>query len=87
MQVRIALVAPLKAVDNEIDLDLPEGSCLKDAVDRLMQVHGRHYADCVYQSDGVTPYVYFWVNGSQASLETVLKEGQEIVIMPPIGGG
>jgi len=87
MRVRITLVAPLKVVENEIEIELPEGSCLKDAVDKLIQVHGRQFAECVYQNDGSTPYVYFWVNGSHADYETVLKDGQEIVIVPPIGGG
>lgn len=87
MRVRITLVAPLKVVENEIEIELPEGSCLKDAVDKLIQVHGRQFAECVYQNDGITPYFYFWVNGSHADYETVLKDGQEIVIVPPIGGG
>ena len=62
----------------ELELDLAEGATVRQLVD---QVRSRPGADAIPE----TPVVA--VNREYASVETPLREGDEVAFIPPVAGG
>ena len=76
MQVRIRLFAGLRerAGASEVELELPEGALVADALDRIRDL-----------TDGVT--VVMAVNQEYADPGAALHAGDEVALIPPISGG
>jgi molybdopterin synthase sulfur carrier subunit len=59
----------------------------------LKETYGRRFAEYVYDAEigQVRSFLQLLVNGRSAStmngLQTILKEGDVIAILPPVGGG
>ena len=87
MRVKVRLIAPIRPVREELAVDLPDGSTLERLVDELVRLYGQEMKECLLQKDGLTPYVYFWLDGRRGAPEALLAEGMEVLIVPPIGGG
>ena len=62
----------------EIDLTLPAGSTVADALRRVAALPG---------ADRVPPKPLIAVNERYAPLETKLSAGDELAIIPPVAGG
>ena len=65
---------------------------VKDVLDQLAEMHGREFKEYVYSEEGnVRDYLQLLVNGksvrSMDQLDTLLKEGDQLAIVPPVGGG
>jgi len=56
---------------------------------RLTELHGKEFSDYVYDTKikEVRSYLQMLVNEKSATLRTKLKDGDVLVIVPPIGGG
>ena len=81
MKIRVLLFAILKdaAGTGEVGLDVPEGA----SVAEIRDVLGRRFpALGVY-----LPRVAFAVNRTYASIDTKLKAGDEVALIPPVSGG
>ncbi len=81
MRIRLLFFAfyrDLAGVDS-LDLDLPEGTTARQAVDRV-RAHGNGTSRLPAE-----PAVA--VNQEIAGLETVLNEGDEVALLPPVAGG
>jgi molybdopterin synthase catalytic subunit len=76
MRVQVRLFAGLRerAGADEIELELPEGARVRDALERLHPV-----------SDGLK--VVMAVNREYASEDAVLHAGDELALIPPVSGG
>jgi molybdopterin converting factor subunit 1 len=76
MQVRVRLFAGLRerAGVGEVQLELPEGALVGDALDRMRGL-----------TDGVP--VVMAVNREYAAPAQVLRAGDEIALIPPVSGG
>jgi molybdopterin converting factor subunit 1 len=76
MKVRVRLFAGLRerAGAAEVDLELPEGARVADALERLADVSG-----------GMR--VVLAVNREYATPEAVLSAGDELALIPPVSGG
>jgi MoaE-MoaD fusion protein len=76
MHVRVRLFAGLRerAGADEIELELPDGALVSDALDRLSQVTG-----------GVR--VVMAVNHEYADPGASLEPGDELALIPPVSGG
>jgi MoaE-MoaD fusion protein len=76
MQVRVRLFAALRerAGSTEIDLDLPEGAVVGDALERLHAL-----------TDGIR--VVMAVNQEYADTDMELHAGDEVALIPPVSGG
>ena len=97
MQVKVRLFTNLREIANkrEETLTFPEGE--KVTVDSVLKVlsqkYGKPFMDYVYNDKKGQPknFLQFLVNGNSAStlkgLETELKEGDVLAILPPVGGG
>lgn len=72
---------------------MPEGSRVEDLVNLLVAKHGQRLRDRFFQSNSqmLRKDVYLFLNGRHIfffdGVKTVLKEGDEVLIMPAAGGG
>jgi molybdopterin converting factor subunit 1 len=81
MTIRVKLFAILrdKARTPEFPLDVREGASVADAVEALLARHPE-----------LRPFagrVAFAVNLSRVDAATVLKDGDELALLPPVSGG
>lgn len=69
---------------DHLTLDLPDGATVEDVLDAL----ARMFPDKLGRVKKLLGY-YYWVakNGLHVPLDGELKEGDEIVVFPPISGG
>jgi molybdopterin synthase sulfur carrier subunit len=74
-------------------IDLPQGSTVEDFLATLKGRWGDELSARLYDPDSgaVLPYVRIMVNGQTIQLlggiKTPLKEGDEVLILPPVSGG
>jgi sulfur-carrier protein len=74
-------------------LKLPKGSTFQDFIDELIKTWGDQLAPHLFQTDGqmLRPNIMCMINGHNIrfldNLETELKQDDEILILPPVGGG
>ena len=77
----------------EIELEVPSGSSVMDVVDLVAELMGEQAVPVLLESAGgmPQPHLRIMVNGRDIGvlqgLDTVLAEGDEILILPPAGGG
>jgi MoaD family protein len=75
----VRLFAALRELAGEGRVETP-GRSVGEVADALSSIHGERFAQIVAVSS-------FVVNGERASRETVLAEGDEMAILPPVSGG
>ncbi len=88
-RVRVKLVSLLRdAVDgaHEIMLEVRNGSSLGDAIRQLFSQYPR-LGKLVEELSKRGLDVLFVLNGKETSLNAEIKDGDEIVILPPASGG
>lgn len=74
MKIRVKLFATLRNGRFDIsEMELDEGS----RISRLIKILGIDKKDAAI----------IFINGVHAELNTVIKEGDDVAIFPPIGGG
>lgn len=77
----------------EVELSVPEGSTLKELIAALVNRWGEDLASSLLEAktQNVLPYIRLMVNGRDIAflnkMETVLQNGDEILILPPVSGG
>jgi molybdopterin converting factor subunit 1 len=81
MRVRVRLFASLREAvgANEVDLDLPDGATAEEAWQSLARVH----SDLAPRRARLTAAI----NRRYAPFDTPLREGDELVFVPPVSGG
>ena len=95
MKVRVRTILGLTQVlgKKEIDFDLPEGSTVRDLLTRMVERWGNELSPHLFepQSDHLLPYLRIMVNGQTIQflngMETVLKDGDELLLIPLAAGG
>jgi molybdopterin synthase sulfur carrier subunit len=97
VEVKVRFFTNLREIVNkrEETLTFPAGE--KVTVDMILktlsQKHGKPFTEYVYNDKTGQPksFLQFLVNGNSTStlngLETELKEGDVLAILPPVGGG
>lgn len=65
---------------------------VKLVLDALSEIYGKPFDDYVFETDGqVKGFLQFLINGASAStlqgLDSQLKDGDVLAILPPVGGG
>jgi molybdopterin synthase sulfur carrier subunit len=72
---------------------LPEKCTFGDLLDHLVDTYGSELKQYLFEPDGITllSHVMFMVNGRNIRFlnhrQTVLDDGDEVLILPPAGGG
>ena len=85
--VDIVSAAKLGPDNGPLEVELPAGSTVEDLIAKLLELCGEPLRKrMIRESDG-QPFVMFVVNGERAELSGVLKRDDEVLIVPPIGGG
>ena len=95
VQVKVHTILNLKKIlgRGDIDLTMKKGSTVKDVLITMVETYGEPLTAQLFDSGGdLFPYIRLMVNGCDIAflenkMETALQEGDEILILPPVGGG
>ncbi len=95
MKVTLHTILGLKQVIGQrvTEIDLPDGSAVEDFLTYMKERWGDRLSAHLFDpnSGAVLPYVRIMVNGQTIQflegMETPLKEGDEVLILPPVSGG
>ena len=95
MQVKVRFFTSLRETvgKKEETLSLPQNATVNYALKALQEKYGEPFTQYVFDAKTGKPrgFLQFLVNGNSAStqngLETPLKEGDVLAILPPVGGG
>jgi len=93
MKVRVRAFATLHdLIGGSMVLELPEGSTIRSLLDELVKRFGKAFREAVLNEDGKPiKFVKILVNGRDidflSGLDTVLRDGDEVFLFPPVGGG
>ena len=93
--VKVRTILALKTIlgSGEIEVSFREGSTLGQLITTLVNRWGDELASYLYEpnSRSLRPYIRLMVNGRDIAflekLETVLRNGDEVLILPPVSGG
>jgi molybdopterin converting factor small subunit len=87
VEVDVVSAVPLGPEKGPVILELPEGSKVSNLVQALIDRFGEEVKDRLVQKKDGKPFVSFIRNGEQVDLDSLLVEGDHLLILPPIGGG
>ena len=95
MRVKVNTILGLADImgQKEIEMSLPEGSTLGSLLQEMVRNWGEKLSSRLFEhgSDRLLPYIRLMVNGRDIAFlngrETVLKEEDEVLILPPVSGG
>jgi len=95
MKITLHTILGLKEVIGQrlTEIELPQGSTVGDFLKYIRERWGDQLANRLFDpaSGAVLPYVRIMVNGQTIEFlegtETTLKEGDEVLILPPVSGG
>lgn len=95
MRITLHTILGIKEVigQRRTEIDLPRGSRLEDLLAYVQQRWGEGLAGRLFDPDSgaVLPYVRIMVNGQTIQflrgMETPLKDGDEVLILPLVSGG
>lgn len=81
MKITLRLFATFRQIFNsgEIDYELPEGATTQDLLDDLFSRHP--------ELQRFKGHVVVTINRQASPLTAVIKEGDEVAILPPVSGG
>lgn len=77
----------------EVEISVPSRGTLRDLLEIMVNTWGDELASRLFGPDSTTllPYIRLMVNGRDIGflkgMETVLQNGDEILILPPVAGG
>lgn len=93
MKVKVKYFAIFRELTNkrEEELEVKEGSTVKDLLEVLAEKYGKKFRDIVFNEGAVSDRLLMLLDGvniySLNNLETKLNENSVFVILPPVGGG
>jgi molybdopterin synthase sulfur carrier subunit len=77
----------------EVQISVPEQSTLQELLLKMVDSWGDELESHLFKPNSTTtlPHIRLMVNGQDIAFlngtETVLQDGDEILILPPVGGG
>lgn len=94
LEIEVRLYAMLREISNKKmeRVALPEKSSIRDLLDHMISKYGREFAWYIYDSENQPrSYLSYIVNGininSLNGFDTILRDGDIVSILPPVGGG
>lgn len=75
-----------------VDIDIPEGSTVRDLIDEILELYPLLRKDLVDDGGNLYGHVHVLINGRDApfledALETELRHEDTISVFPAVGGG
>jgi len=95
IRVKIHTTPVLKRIigQREIEVSLPQGSTLEALLSRMADTYGEKIASYLFHPGSASPHphVRLMINGQDIGfldgMETVLHDGDEIIMIALVGGG
>jgi molybdopterin synthase sulfur carrier subunit len=94
MLVKVKYFTTLREIvgKKEEQIQLSQAFTLEALLKQLSRKYGEDFEDYIYDSLGnVRGHLQFLINGKSSSTEqgmkTKLRDGNELAILPPVGGG
>ena len=95
IKVKVHTILTLKKIigKRELDISIPQESDLNALLAQMVENWGEELAAYLFEpgDSRLLPHIRLMVNGRDIGfldgMETVLKEGDEILILPPVAGG
>jgi sulfur-carrier protein len=92
MRIKVRAFANFREIlGRELGLDVKEGATISDLMEQLCLSRPRLRPAAFDESGGLRDYVIIMMNrkniDSLMGLNTVLSEGDEVAIFPPVAGG
>ena len=86
IKVELTSVLRTRLKTRERNFVMPAGSTLREVAERLDSEYGPDIAGIIFGTDGRIN-LRFAVDGQIASLDDVLADGSEVLVLSQIGGG
>ncbi|MEM4577109.1 MAG: ubiquitin-like small modifier protein 1 [Candidatus Nezhaarchaeales archaeon] len=93
MKVKVKFFAFIREVAgvNEVEVEIKEGMTIMDLIKKLSERLPQKFRDFVFEGHEISKNIIILVNGKGISelygLETKLKSGDEVALLPPVSGG
>lgn len=94
LKVTVKFFTTLREVTGkkEEQIEFSRSTTLESLLKKLSQKYGKEFNDYVYDElSNVRGHLQFLINGQSAALQrgkrTPLKDGDQVTILPPVGGG
>ena len=93
--VKVRTILTLKTImgSGETEISVPEEATLRQLITTLVDRWGDELASYLYEPNtkSLRPYIRLMVNGRDIAflqgMETVLRNGDEVLVLPPVSGG
>lgn len=95
IRLKVRTILDLKRIlgKREVEISAPENSTLQELLVTMVDTWGEELGSQLFEPNTTSPlsHIRLMVNGQDIAflnrLETVLQDGDEILILPPVGGG
>ena len=95
IHIKIRTILKLKKIIGKgaVEFSVEEGTILEAALDKMVERFGKELESSLFSSQdrSLLQHIRLMVNGRDIAflngLQTVLREGDEILILPPVAGG
>lgn len=95
IKVKLHTISALKKIvgQRELEISLPQGSTLEALLSCMVKTWGKRLSDYMFQPGSTLPFPYIrlMINGQDieflSGIETLLRDGDEVLIIPPVAGG
>jgi sulfur-carrier protein len=93
--VRVRTILTLKKIlgKGEVEFPVPEGATLRELLRLIVDRWGDELASRLFdpKTGAVFPHIRLMVNGRDIAfldrMETILQNGDDVLILPPVSGG
>jgi molybdopterin synthase sulfur carrier subunit len=93
--VRVRTILTLKKVlgKGEVEFPVPEGTTLRELLTMIVDRWGDELASRLFnrKTGAILPHIRLMVNGRDIAfldrMETILQDGDDVLILPPVSGG
>jgi molybdopterin synthase sulfur carrier subunit len=94
MRIQIKYYGVAREVSGKLDetVELRSGSTIMELIYHLIEIHGDRFERYIFDDHGkIMDYLRFVVNEDDIMVRnkhaTMLKDGDRVLVLPPIGGG
>ena len=94
IRVKVKFFTTLREIvgKREEQIEFSQVVTVEELLKQLTQKYGKKFKDYVYDEKGeVRSHLHFLINGQSTTtlqdFKTKLREGDQIAILPPVGGG